>query len=69
LNPTDYRIHSRKDLLRGVVLELRAKNGVTYASVRLSDGRTLPFVRYQGSLAVGQRVLLRYDAGTWSIEG
>lgn len=51
-----------------MVTALRTRGGFTYAKVRLMDGRTLPYVRHTVTLQVGQRVLVRYDSGSWSIE-
>lgn len=68
MNATDYRIQTRKDLLRGVVLGTRMWGGVPYARIRLSDGRVLSSVRYAGTVLTGARVLVRYDAGYWRVE-
>lgn len=68
MNATDYRIHTRKDLLRGVVLGVRMWGGVSYARIRLSDGRVLSSVRHSGTLLTGARVMVRYDAGYWRVE-
>lgn len=60
----DYRIRSRKDVLPGTIAELLDGD---YANIRLTDGRTLRYVRVPAGSAVGDRVMVERSGGRWMV--
>lgn len=68
-NPFDYRINTRRNDQRAVLLKKYSRDGVWYCTILLPDGRKQRFVPLLDPLKeTGQYVVARFQYGLWQVE-